>query len=448
MTSLSKPFGLPYWLDFPRPTFPPLEGNLTADAVIIGAGIAGLKIARCLMRSDWNVVILEGAHVGAGASSRNQGTIDHSPNLGYQECIQLHSRQIARDLWRLGLENQRMICEQIEEYDIDCGYHAGGMTFLVRQDIAGWEERLAVFRTDAGLLRQDGFNVDLLDETEAVRVGGSSSLYVGGLRYNTDAQFHSGRFVVGLAQGVARSSLVRIFERTRVLTIEREQSVTLVTTNQGVVRSPVVFLATNALVPQYVPKLERALRAERGQVLVTEPLPFRPCAGSFGTSLAWWRELPEPDGRYRLLFGGGRWRDEPDSLLPQYQRDGRPHPRLETAGFSPSEAHQQRLNTQLALLFPEIAHANVTHRWAGLQSFTADNLPVVGLFDEERQIYGIAGFCGRGNCHADVAAEFLAGQVTGLGSEIELEFGDLFIDLMRVGRDSADWPAWTSEFET
>jgi glycine/D-amino acid oxidase-like deaminating enzyme len=446
MSILNDAFGFPYWLDFPRPTFPALEGDLTSDAVIIGAGIAGLKIARCLIRHGWDVAILEGSHVGAGASSRNQGTIDHSPNLGYQECIQLHSRKIAQDLWRLGLENQRLIREQIDDYDIDCGYHAGGMTFLVRNDIPGWDERLAVFQTDFPLLRADGFPVDLLDEAEAVRVGGKP-IYIGGLRYNTDAQFHSGRFVVGLALGLTRHPKIHLFERTRVSTIEREGSVTAVTTPNGVIRAPVVFLATNALVPQYVPQLERALRAERGQVLVTEPLPFRPCAGSFGTSLAWWRELPEPDGRYRLLFGGGRRRDEPDSLLPQYRSDGRPHPELETAGFSPSDNHQQRLNAQLALLFPEVAKAKVTHRWGGLQSFTADNLPEVGLFDEERRIYGAAGFCGRGNCHSDVAAEFLAGQVTGIPSDIEKSFGYLFTDLMRPGRDSANWGPWKTEFE-
>lgn len=443
---MSTIYGFPYWLDFPRPTFPELDGDRTADAVIIGAGIAGLKIARCLVRRGWKVVILEGSHVGAGASSRNQGTIDHSPNLGYQECIDLHSRKIAQDLWQLGLENQRMICEQIEEYDIGCGYHVGGMTFLVRHDVPGWEERMAVFCQDATLLCEDGFNVDLLDEAEAVRAGGAN-VYIGGMRYNTDAQFHSGKFVVGLAEGVARDPNVQIFERTRVTTIEREGSATAVTTPQGVVRAPIVFLATNALVPQYVPKLERALRAERGQVLVTEPLPFRPCAGSFGTSLAWWRELPEPDERYRLLFGGGRTRDEPDSLLPQYRRDGTPHPQLETAGFSPSDEHQQRLNTQLALLFPEVAKARVTHRWGGLQSFTADNLPEVGLFDEERQIYGAAGFCGRGNCHSDVAAEYLAGLVTDTGSDIERHYGYVFTDLMRVGRESANWGTWKTAFE-
>ncbi|MBP89747.1 MAG: hypothetical protein CMJ64_24085 [Planctomycetaceae bacterium] len=58
------------------------------------------------------------------------------------------------------------------------------------------------------------------------------------------------------------------------------------------------------------------MHAERRQVLVTEPLAGRPCRGSFGTNLAWWREIIEPDGRFRFLFGGGRERDEPDSLLP------------------------------------------------------------------------------------------------------------------------------------
>src|SRR6202035_2033674 len=103
------PYGLPYWLDLPRPVFPKLEGDTTADVAIIGAGIAGLKLARYLSRHGLTVVVLEGAKVGEGASGRNQGTINHSPNVAYAPCTRLHSRQIARDLWRLGLENQRLL---------------------------------------------------------------------------------------------------------------------------------------------------------------------------------------------------------------------------------------------------------------------------------------------------------------------------------------------------
>ncbi|MEZ4616136.1 MAG: hypothetical protein R2867_11630 [Caldilineaceae bacterium] len=88
-------------------------------------------------------------------------------------------------------------------------------------------------------------------------------------------------------------------------------------------------MALNALAPQFVPDLAGGLRAERGQILVTEPLAERPCHGSFGTAMAWWRELPEADGRFRLLFGGGRAREEPDSLFPQFTTEQQPHPLLE-----------------------------------------------------------------------------------------------------------------------
>lgn len=36
-------FGLPFWLDLPRPQFPTVDRDLDTDAVVIGAGIFGLK---------------------------------------------------------------------------------------------------------------------------------------------------------------------------------------------------------------------------------------------------------------------------------------------------------------------------------------------------------------------------------------------------------------------
>ena len=248
--------------------------------------------------------------------------------------------------------------------------------------------------------------------------------------------------------GLSRYPNVRIFEGCRVYSIVQQGTATRVTTSAGAVTAPVVVLATNALVPQFLPALARSMRAERGQVVVTELLAAQPCQGSFGTSLAWWRELREPNGQYRLLFGGGRTRDEPDSLFPQYQAGGRPHPQLEAAGFSPSDAHQRRLETQLALLFPHVANARIEYRWGGLQSFTGDDLPHIGLLDADRNIWGMAGFCGRGNCHTNVGAEYLAGKVAGVPSSVEKNFGHLIETLMRPGRDSANWGPWRGLYGT
>lgn len=300
---------------------------------------------------------------------------------------------------------------------------------------------LDTYRREFELLREDRFDVSLLDEQAAIKVG-SNPLYVGGLRYETDAQFHSGKYVLGLAQGVARLPNVELFENTRVRNIEKEGGGVRVTTDRNTIQTERVFLSTNALAPQFVPDLDVSLRAERGQVFVTELLDERPCQGSFGTGMAWWREIIEPDGRFRLLFGGGREREEPDSLFPQFQTDGSPHPKIETEGFRPSAEHQLRLETQFAKLFPQFAQARITHRWGGLQSFTADDLPEIGLFDADRHIYGMAGFCGRGNCHSDVGAEYLVASALGVEGKLQQRFGSLIESMLQVRREAAKWSAW------
>ena len=63
-------YGLPYWLDLPRPRYAQLTTNQSTDAVVIGAGICSLKIAHYLHQQGIKSVILEGGQVGDGASSR------------------------------------------------------------------------------------------------------------------------------------------------------------------------------------------------------------------------------------------------------------------------------------------------------------------------------------------------------------------------------------------
>ncbi len=111
----TRPFGLLFWLDMERPTFPRLDHSRTADIAIVGAGIAGLKLARCLSRHGLDIVILEAGQVGDGASGRNQGSLNHAPGIGYAECI---ARPTARDLWRLGLLNHALMREQLLEYSM------------------------------------------------------------------------------------------------------------------------------------------------------------------------------------------------------------------------------------------------------------------------------------------------------------------------------------------
>jgi glycine/D-amino acid oxidase-like deaminating enzyme len=71
-------------------TFPMrcLEGHVTADWLIVGAGFAGLSAARRLhqLRPDDKIVLLDASEVGKGTSGRNSGfMIDVPHNLASSE---------------------------------------------------------------------------------------------------------------------------------------------------------------------------------------------------------------------------------------------------------------------------------------------------------------------------------------------------------------------------
>src|SRR5882672_11104463 len=65
-----------------------LEGNLTADWLVIGAGFAGLSAARRLLqlRPHDKIVMLDASEVAKGAAGRNSGyMIDVPHNLSSSE---------------------------------------------------------------------------------------------------------------------------------------------------------------------------------------------------------------------------------------------------------------------------------------------------------------------------------------------------------------------------
>ena len=432
-------YGLPYWLDIERPVYPQLQEQIRADAAIIGGGIAGLKIADYLARHDLSSVVLEGGQIGAGASARNQGCIVTGLSVPYGELVQQTSRSVARALVDLSHYNRELLVEQIERHCIACAYEVLGETLLVRADLAGREGALDALRRDADLLEEDGFEALYVDEREACKRT-DCSLFAGGIHFPGDAQFHSGKFVVGLGAAVARLRQVRVFEDSPVTRIESGGHDHTLRTPRGAVSAPHLFVATNALVPQLLPALASSLRAERGQAMVTEPLAARPCTGCFAAGTAWWREIREEDGSYRLLFGGGRRRDDPDTLLRQFDLNGRPNQQLKTAGLRPTIGHQRRLEARFAEIFPHLSDVRITHRWGGLQSFTFDGLPVIGLFDPQRRIHGMAGFSGLGNSFSNVGAAYLADRAAGICGAVEQRFAAPLELLLAPGRDTARWP--------
>ena len=85
----SNPSPLPFrllggWIEQPSDLQPKLEGSMTADVIVVGAGFAGLSTALELTARGAKVVVLEQEFGGFGASGRNAGYLLGSMGIEFE----------------------------------------------------------------------------------------------------------------------------------------------------------------------------------------------------------------------------------------------------------------------------------------------------------------------------------------------------------------------------
>jgi flavin-dependent dehydrogenase len=78
--------------------FPTLEGSINCDVCVVGGGYTGLSSALHLAEMGYDVVVLEGARIGFGASGRNGGQLvnSYSRDIDVIEKTTARMRQNAR----------------------------------------------------------------------------------------------------------------------------------------------------------------------------------------------------------------------------------------------------------------------------------------------------------------------------------------------------------------
>src|SRR3954447_6601888 len=100
------------------PERPALTYDLDVDLCVIGAGLAGLTVAREVARRGWSVAVLEAGRVAGGASGRNAGFV--SP--GFAERIEAIVERVgpsrAKELWALSNAGVAYIRNAINETEM------------------------------------------------------------------------------------------------------------------------------------------------------------------------------------------------------------------------------------------------------------------------------------------------------------------------------------------
>jgi glycine/D-amino acid oxidase-like deaminating enzyme len=393
----------PFWLDqagAPRPG-PPLEGEHTADLVIVGGGLTGLWAALLAREEDpaREVVLLEGERIAFGASGRNGGFMSASLTHGIENGIARWPEEMPV-LERIARENFSAVGDTIARHGIDAGLEeTGELSFAT----APYQVEYLPEMVETA--RFYGWAAEALD-AEAARAEVNSPTYHGAISLpDSCAVLDPARLAWGLADA-SRAAGVRLFERSQVTRLDRDGHGVVARTAAGRVRARRAILATSAF-PPLVRAIRRYVVPVWDYVLVSEPLD-----SAQREAIGWKRrqglaDLANQFHYYRLtrddriLWGGY-------DAIYNFRNAMGPHLDQRPATFELLAGH-------FFETFPQLEGLRFTHRWGGAIDTCSRFSVMFGQALGGRAIYCV-GYTGLGvgasRFGAQVALDLAAGRET------------------------------------
>lgn len=387
-------------LDLPPPR-PALAGAHRADVCVVGGGYTGLSAALTLAERGYDVVLLEAARVGFGASGRNGGQL--LPGLarslsGYANHLG-HER--VRALWDLSLEAVDLVKARIARFRIACDFASGALLAAARP------RHLAELAAERDYVagRLGYTDLRLLDRDE-VRRAVASPRFHGGLLDLRGGHLQPLAYALGLA-AAAEGAGARIFEDSRVLRLvpgtgsgAGSGAGPRALTAGGEVEARHLLLCTNAYGGELAPSLAPYIMPVGSFILSTAPLgPARAralirdnwCVCDTNFVLDYFRLSAD----HRLLFGG----------------------RVSYANVTPRRLAAS-MRRRMLHSFPQLADAGIGPLWGGLVDISRNRLPHVGRLAPE--IYFAQGFSGHGVALSGLVGQVLAEAVAGTAERFDL----------------------------
>jgi len=173
------------WLDSEQRVYPPLDRDVTADVVVVGAGIAGIATAYFLASTGAKVVVLEARGVAEAASGRNAGFLLAGVAENFVAASRRYGEREALRIWHFTRRTQALARSLVAENGIECDLRWNGS-----DQIAGDEEEWSEIAESAKKLASEGVAVSVDPATRTAT-------------YAEDGELHPVRWVRGLAAAAA-----------------------------------------------------------------------------------------------------------------------------------------------------------------------------------------------------------------------------------------------------
>ncbi|WP_329110227.1 FAD-binding oxidoreductase [Micromonospora sp. NBC_01699] len=388
-----------------------LTGQVSADVVIVGAGLVGLSTALHLLdRSPGSdVLVVDAAHPAAGASGHGTGLLGPRVGPPVDKARRRYGDPTARLMHEVSTRAVTRTLDLISELDIECGLRTGAQAVVARDPATA---RALVRRGRSYLelgLDVPALSAQRLDEIvrpgyragSGTRPDGSALRWRTGLAYRPAATLDPAALTRGLAAAATRAG-ARLHGDSRVLRVLPDRHAVRLELPGAVIRAGRVLVAVNG----YADLLELPAAVNTGTLLplqvhavatapLSEPVLDDWAVIEAGELAPYFRMTADR----RLVVGGGR------AVL--------------TRGAGVDTGQQERawrfLTGWLRALHPRLRETPVEHRWSGRISLTADGLPVVGRVAD--RIWFAGGCCGHGLAMGVATGAYLAERLGGASDE-------------------------------
>ena len=348
------------------PERPVLEGDMTVQAVVVGAGITGLTAARLLTEQGLTVAVIESRRVCSGVTALTTAKVTALQSTIYSELSERWGDETSAAYAAANLEGLELIRRRVQDEHIDCDLRmAPALTY------AETANAVAKIEAEVEAAQRAGLGVSFTTDSDLpFEIAGAA-------RLENQAQFHPRNYCLGLVRGILAAGGA-IFEGTRAMDLDATAG--KVITDGGTVSAEVVVVASH--------------------------IPFVDTGGYFARMT--------PSRSYAVAF---RSPGEPPSGM--YISVDQPIRSIRSAGdgytIVGGEAHPSGQEVDTEARYRALAswsqdrfgNSDVDYRWSAQDYRSVDGLPFVGPLGSSGRVFMATGFAKWGMANGTMGAAIM-----------------------------------------